>query len=310
MCKFLILVDLEGIIGVKNLCAQKHNCKLLCREIDFVVRLLFQYHVTICLIHNAGEDLNDIKKSLDSKNRVIDLKMLLEEKEIFEYAILIGFHGKYGASGCFPHSFRGDIIQFQYEGKIMGEVGAFVRWLSLKGTKVLLVSGEGSFADEVEGCGCFVHTFNSALNDMKMEDEYEILYKTLQKALDNLENVINTEHYLGKIVSIKLDNSDKYQLLSNLPYNYVINNDEIIFGSLDDFFSNLLIFCKALNEVNFILLKRNIEVLTYIKKKSRSDVIKNAYTLKKYFDMDIQRLTEMELKKIADIVGINYDSMY
>ena len=64
--KWIIITDLEGIIGVNSFTDVENNRRLLTEELGLILKAISQYHplsVTVFDIHNKGHNIEDISAS-------------------------------------------------------------------------------------------------------------------------------------------------------------------------------------------------------------------------------------------------------
>lgn len=114
MSNYLLLTDLEGIIGVRNLRRHYENGNLLLREIEVTVSSIRAHaeNISVCYIHNNGKGLSQnqlANMGVDLIEGIWNLRMQISH---FDYAILIGFHGMKNSGGTFDHSLRWILPRF------------------------------------------------------------------------------------------------------------------------------------------------------------------------------------------------------
>lgn len=263
----LLLVDLEGIIGVKNILLYENCRKMMIDELFCVIKSLQKngfVQITVCNIHNDGNLLNDNDASVLHFRLIKGIKCLARQGVHFQFAILLGFHGMAGSGGQFGHTFRYDFDNVYFGNKRFGEVGLYTRWLEINHVPVLLVSGEGDFKKELIPGGCEIHYVDN-IRGMSLLSKYEDLAFAVENCV---KKQIREPHKVSNyMVSVEVDNSDKYTLLSKSPYKYYVVDQKFLFSSLNDFFEKLFDFCVALNKSSDEILQKNILLAKRIHKK-------------------------------------------
>ncbi|MBR5760442.1 MAG: M55 family metallopeptidase, partial [Lachnospiraceae bacterium] len=211
MSTYIILADLEGIFGVTDLFDSETNRSLLLAQIKRTIDCIKKTEdsiVKVCLIHDDGR--------MDIEKDVLDLgacyygsgiKSLLSLESAADYAILIGFHSKAGGAGVFPHSFKLEIEKVSTDDKDVGEVYMFSKFFKLRGTKVIFVSGEGFFDDEMVFEGTITHYIN---NSVDYEDS---LSTALEAPVESIKSFVTDDEVL-----LYLNNTDYYKLIDHSSY--------------------------------------------------------------------------------------------
>lgn len=253
----LILVDLEGIIGVRDISELEYCRKLMIDELLQVIGVLNQYgyhQVTVCNIHNDGKLLGKEDAKLLGVELITGVLALSRQALNFEFAMLLGFHSMKGVGGNFDHTFRFDFDEVWFDGNSLGEVGLYTRWFELSNIPVLLVSGEGNFIQELIHESCLIH-----IVDGKAEKDLSLQYEELKRLVDKcLQKPIRKPSKIQDgNVEIIVDNNDKYELLSKDPYHYCVINQKFVFSSLNDFFYSLYDYSVSLNRVTGEILRKN-----------------------------------------------------
>lgn len=191
-CKILVIVDIEGIIGVTNMADTKHNLELAYDELYMLISELKKNnfsHITICNIHNDGNFFN--KEMIDNlgANLIQGVQNLVPIVNEFSVSFMIGFHCKKNSGWRFDHTFRVDIEEIKFGENNIGEVGTFYRWLTLEKVPVLFVSGEGNYQDEIKEFNCIKHMIIAEpKNRNVIEDEYKIFKTLLKEAVAEIGN--------------------------------------------------------------------------------------------------------------------------
>lgn len=306
--KILVLIDIEGIIGVKSLRDEIENNKLAYIETEIVTKFLKEkgYHdITLCNIHDDGKSFEkSYFKGLNAK-LLCGVKELLANIDGFTDAFLIGFHGKENSGGCFDHSFRTDIKSCRLIKKEVGEIGLFTRWLESKKINVLFVSGEGNFMDEVSNeMDCIIH-------NVKYGSRKEIDYLVFKNKLDKVTGLLHQNRNRRKIIEdgriyVEVKNKDVYIILKNYKK---INNwkNGFEFESMQDFFESIIDFANELNYAEGLIYRENINFIKKmnIKEKNIVDCI-----IERVGDYSILEIDTYMRKQIESIVNKQYEEKY
>lgn len=139
----LIIIDLEGIIGVNDMEDTSENELLLEKEIDCILNSLKGGEsVYLCYDHNDGILPNHNKY----KNRVRIIQKVNNINFQIRYrgAFLIGFHDKASGNGKFAHTYRDEIEGVFINNKELGEIELIKNLLDYYNIPLLLVSAEKS----------------------------------------------------------------------------------------------------------------------------------------------------------------------
>ncbi len=275
MPSYLILVDLEGIYGVEDLNDIPRNKELLLAQLKRTIDCIKTNNnssVKVCLIHGDGQ--------MDVEKDILDLgadyygggiKSILSPKSAANYAIMIGFHSKTGGLGSFPHSFKPEIEHVITDGKEIGEVYLFSKFFMLHGTKVLFVSGEGLFDDELISAAAKAHYISS---DADYEDT---LMCALNADTSEIQSNLTDEEIL-----LYLNNTDYYNLIDSALYSK--ERKCYVFNSVQHFFQNVIDLCIEINRASVIIRRTNLN-----------------------FAKDIRRLVQSGQAEMPDIELLNKD---
>ena len=249
MSSYLILADLEGIYGVEDLNDIPRNKDLLLaqlkRTID-CIKTIKDSVVKVCLIHGDGQmDVEGDILNLGANYYGGGIKSILNPKSAADYAILIGFHSKTAGAGVFPHSFKPEIERVITDDKEIGEVYLFSKFFKLHGTKVLFVSGEGFFDDEIVFEGTKTHYISSAVN---YEDA---LLSALNADSSEVKSFVTDDE-----IQLYLNNSDYYGLIDSALYSK--ERKCYVFASVQNFFENIIDLCIEINRTSAIIRRTNL----------------------------------------------------
>ena len=249
MSTYIILADLEGIFGVTDLFDSETNRSLLLAQIKRTIDCIKKTEdsiVKVCLIHDDGR--------MDIEKDVLDLgacyygsgiKSLLSSESAADYAVLIGFHSKANGAGVFPHSFKLEIESVVTDDKTVGEVYLFSKYLKLRGTKVLFVSGEGFFDDEMIFESTMTHYINGPIN-----------YEEALTASLNIPDSGFRSFVTDDCIKLYFYNTDYYSLI-NHP---ALSKEEkcVFFKSVKDFFEQIIPLAVEINAASAIIRRTNI----------------------------------------------------
>ena len=297
----LILLDLEGILGVRSMRPLSTVVQLAYKEIALVSSRLKNagyYKIVVCNIHNQGTDLERSILENMGISLLPGINTLLATIKQFSFAVMIGFHGKSNSGGRFDHTFRMDFRYLRYAGHSMGEVGLYARLLMSEGVPVALISGEGNFSDEV--------------------DEFDIAivsstHNSIQEYTSTLDAVLNQKvfplyHFPREKVVVQVDNPDKYYILKNFPY-YNQQEQCFCFPSIRCFFEHLYDFAYMLNHASELIFKGNMDFILWIEKNHKKDHSLK-HLLSDYLSKDVMLLSSYDRIEIAERVGVKYEAFH
>ena len=254
----LIIVDLEGIIGMKKGVTKEYARFLMIRELQYVVNTITEYNelcsITICDVHNDGTLLSNglVATNIKCLNGI---NKLTRTPWNYDIAMLIGFHAMANQGGIFDHTFRSDIegIYLESTREAIGEISGLVLFSENKGVPVIFISGEGNFENEVSTKKIPIHKVND-------KDDLDKQYKELCNFI-----AISLESHINPVVShekqrvfVRVDNSDKVLRLQSDGFS--ISDKEVVFDSIEDFFLNLYRFGDALNRATSHIIKENLQL--------------------------------------------------
>lgn len=305
----LLLVDIEGIIGVSSMSNMRKNIELTYQELSFVISKLKKANfnnITVCNIHDDGKCLKETRMKKFEVELIQGIQNLVPIAKNYAYTIMLGFHGKKGSGGRFDHTFRDDICMMYYGKKNVGEVGAFYRWLMLNENIVVMISGEGNFKEEVNKIPIIIHkTDIKSIKTNEIKKIYKDLDEKLYSAIKVMkqENVI-IEKIIKEKVRITVNNCDAYYRTSER-FKRTEDNQAFEFLSLQNFFEEVYDFSLELNRVGKKICSNNIRFFNNIKKQFKKvELEKYLYD---YMEKDIEEIDYVDRKAIKDKLGINYE---
>lgn len=246
--KVLIVADLEGIIGFNYYAPIETEKKLMNEELQYAIGCILEKEknceITVCNIHRDGLLLaeEDIMPARASLLKGVDA--LVACSWDFDFAIMLGFHGKANSGGIFDHTFRPDFARmWRTENNVdidTGEVAAFSLWIESKGIPVILVSGEGNFDDEIRNATCRIHKVNRF---QSYDEQYCSLDADIAAGLRKEHTLDNADD--SAMIFIQVDNLDKVPILESK--GFATKDGCIVFDNLECFFRNLYKFAAALS---------------------------------------------------------------
>ncbi|MDU5082780.1 M55 family metallopeptidase [uncultured Tissierella sp.] len=277
MDNILIIVDLEAIIGIEDLCDEETNEKLLYKEISTIVDSIpSSINIYLCYSHNDGI-LPDSVKELNRDINIVEKIKNIDFNIKYNMAFLIGFHGKKSDKCRFPHTFRSEIDELLLGGKEVGEIEMIVNLLSYHNIPVSLISTECEVINYLN--------YNCIYHDINGEDDiliYERLKNDVINAVNSKPDVLRfdgsevkiffNQHVLNMIKELMLciktsfkDTIDFFNYLPNLhiPLNYIIKRDmEIMYQNIFKYKPESLAVIK--DEHIKKLLNKNIDELSHM----------------------------------------------
>ena len=259
MKNILILLDIEGIIGIENMTDIEKNREKTYEQLICTIRKIREFEIldriVIADIHNRGEMLEDDIIEKMNVELIRGIQNLIFQIDQFEYALMIGFHCKRYGGGKFPHTFRQDFIWLKYGLEELGEVGIFYRWLTSKKINVIFISGEGDFKSEID-------KYSGVIFQVLDTVDTNVIYKNYMMSLEMAlrEKKEKYEIFQEEKIIIKVNNKDKYKMLKIKGYK-INKNGEIEFISLDEFFLELYRLAIDLNEINLYIYQENLKIV-------------------------------------------------
>lgn len=305
----LLLADMEGIIGVSDMRKMSQNILLAYKEIEIVTAELKKAgfeDITVCNIHDNGTCLSPSEIEKRGFRLIQGMECLVEEISKFDVAVMIGFHGKNNSGGRFDHTFRFDFQEVLYGKQDIGEVGAYFRWLSLEDIPVIMISGEGNFADEVNQYECVIHKIE---NFLVSEYEYERLKEAVREAVLGLkdENALLFQIPLEEVY-VKINNSEKSFVLHREFPEFQFQNPYFFFADLKDFFEHIYPFVYALNRADKLIYWSNVDFVQAVKEKLKTSSKEEIeQLLGEYLKKDIMQISALDRKYIAEKLEIDYE---
>lgn len=144
----LMITDLEGILGIEDNRVTKENLQRYAEGMNCYIDKLVEHgkQVYICDIHNGGGMLD--VTYLRHKPHVVHGMQNIDFSVKYEYAILIGFHGKSKENGILCHTFRIDIDYIKIYNEPCGEITLFAWWLMRHDIPIKFITGAAGIERE------------------------------------------------------------------------------------------------------------------------------------------------------------------
>ena len=310
--KVLLLIDMEGIIGVYNINDNVRNHRLMIHEISCAINILKlrgYEDVCVCNIHNNGYNFEEHEVSNLKVELIIGIDQLKLCLESFRLAILIGFHGMKNSGGRFDHTFREDISKLMYGGISIGEVGAYTRWFEYNNIPVIMVSGEGNFAHEISDNEYTIHAFNGIITSSEaMKIQYNQFIDSIELSLNKFEKGCFPQRLIKEAeVVFEMDNPEKLRFIQSSNITPFIKNEKFFFPSLQIFFDNLYKICIGLNYATMGMYNFNKKFILNIKKYGfNENYLKEI--LYDYSNKSVVELNHFDRIVIAQRLGVKYEN--
>lgn len=288
MDNILIILDLEIIIGVKDLWDEKANELLLYKEISTIIDSVpEEINIYLCYGHNDGILPGNLVEDLSPKIHIIEHLYNIDFSIEYKTAFLIGFHGKKSDQCSFPHTFRNEIEMFLFGKKEVGEIEIITNWLSYYKIPVSLISTEALVIDYLK-YDCIYHNVDkenintiylNLQNDVKKALESEI---RLSKFNNSEIKIIYNDHVQKRTKEFGLDIKDSFKdtigffdyfVNLHVPLNHIIERD---------------------TEIQYELIKNRPESLESVKDEN----------IRKLLDKDINLINYFDLSKILEYFHI------
>jgi len=294
--KWLVIADLEGIIGMRDIQDFSMNERLLSDEINRAIRAIEIYDpacIFVADIHDRGNNIVNVQRLERGVTLLRGISELVSSEYNADYCILLGFHSMAGGLGRFPHTFREDICCACIGGRKVGEVGLFSRWLAGRGTRILLVSGEGNFCDEL-GKETMYHI---------VTDRYDHEVEVLRVKLQHLKDYTIQVEKVPQPVEIYFYNKDYLALMEHFD-DCIEDGLKLIYENVDVFFRQLPELCKKANRLKQIIIRRNTEELLRIKSLYHTSELRKLEN--EVFSKDVAMVTLHDLNTVRKILEENY----
>jgi len=280
MTHVLIIADIEGIIGIKDLSNEEESAEIYTQEIELYIKALLENGVdkiTVCDAHNRGNMINSRITKYSNGNDLSNIRLVAQTPSVcfnekYDFAIMVGYHGMEGSSGILAHTFRYEFKRISVVDKKMGynipigEVEIKTRWLGSHDIPVILVTGDREAVYEAncfnpyrQTC-CCVSYFDDGV--VGVDALYEKLAHNVKAAL-NLDWQLCLSHDDSEI-EVEFYHPDTVDALSKIGYNK--REDKVVFNSCADFMGSIFNLSEQLYQVDLENQEINIAFLKEIRK--------------------------------------------
>lgn len=218
------------------------------RQCEITLELILQQFSsdTVCLYlvdsHCNGDTLFPLVKFYDNIT-FVSMPWNIDFNIPYEFAIILGFHGKSNSNDPLAHSFRPEIKSVQISSVEVGEITCFIEYMHANNVPVQFVSGTDFIQDELlpTNIPFFLH---SPLK-CKTHDDILILYTryrtALKKALNSAsESDINYQDTPINIFFYKYDFTRYIDCNSNF----------ISYININELFTNFYSLSQIINKYN------------------------------------------------------------
>ncbi|MDU5080434.1 M55 family metallopeptidase [uncultured Tissierella sp.] len=278
MDNILVIIDLEGIIGVEDLWDNKRNEVLLYKEISVIINSIpDNINIYLCYDHNDGILPGNLVEKLSPEINIIKKIRNIDFSIDYKTAFLVGFHGKKSDHCRFPHTFRDEIEILSLGEKEVGEIEMVTNLLSYYKIPVSLISTEASVIDYLD-YDCIYHDIDKGdmssiylnlENDVKKALNSEI---SLSKFDDSKVEIIYNNYVQRRVKALELDikisfkdTIDFFRYLPNLhiPLNHIISKD--LENMFEELVRNKPESLELVKDENIRkLLDKDINLITYL----------------------------------------------
>ena len=239
----LLVVDMEGCCGIYDM-NDKEDCKQkMIDEVDFVISELNQVgykDITVLDCHNDGMTLKSYCQNhgLSFVNHLWSLNGQVR----YSFALLVGFHGKAGAGGYFPHTIRQEINSMYMGNNCIGEVSLVINYLSYYDIPVVYVGGDKSIEQELmKYQGVFYATKTEGVQSLFLPEQKSFLSQAIICSL----KAPRSTYYIDQQVAIKLRNDEDLKFIPR--EEFVCRDGLVLFSNTIELINKMKLFCAYLN---------------------------------------------------------------
>lgn len=292
MNKVLLIMDMEGCIGVYDMEDRINSRKLMIDETDILLNHLVHicgFSVTVVDSHDSGHNVDELVEKYPNVSFAAHI-WNVKNIETFDFALLSGFHSRSGVSGWFAHTLRPEIDSVLLAGKIVGEIELMTNFLAFYGVKVCFVAGDESAKEEVKRSkALFFPTKHAGIVSPPKSEIYKSLISKMEQSLTSREN--DPYFYNDGIIEVQFQNNDYLRFFPS--YFFLIEDNRIVFQNVIDFYNNAFSFCRYLNAA----MAHRIEAIRRIK-----NVIRNEFSDSAKFSLihdDVENILEKNVFELT-----------
>lgn len=279
----LIIVDLEGIIGVNNLKDEQKIEKLLYKEIKVIIDAIPEkYKLYFCYEHNNGlipNSIKNLKRDIIFISKVENIDFSMK----YDISFLIGFHGRKFDICKFPHVYRDEIDHIFLGDYEVGEIEIISNLLAFYKIPVVLISAEKIVIDNLLYDCCYHIVDDNA----DREVQYKELGNCVKKSL-----VYEGERITYDSSSLKIKYDRDTLIFSEASGIYLQSE----FRDTLDFCKKISTIAKKLNKIAERSILFMLKEINRMKPESLEEV-KEQY-VKDLIITDIDKVGYYELKSI------------
>jgi len=293
MVHALLLCDLEGIAGIYDLHDMPQCHRLYNKEVSVYVNTLIAWgcsKITICDTHSQGDMIT--LDALDVETSGTDISIVAQAKNLsfedpYDFAFMIGFHGREDSIGILPHTWRFDFKSMFLKNATqllpvpIGEVEIFARWLGAHSVPVIMVSGDVAAISEANQFNpyrivcCVKSVYEQNAHSL---DYYDQKITTSINAALSLDRSFCVSHD-AEPVYIEFQNQDLAVMLSTEGYQKT--NNHLEFKDCADFMNHLYPLIQHMNQFNQQIWQDNVDfvrkIRTLVKDVDRETFITSEY---------------------------------
>lgn len=291
MNRILLVVDMEGCIGINSL-FDKIYCKhCVEEEVDYIIKCIndlrkSEIHILDC--HNDGTTLDEycLKNNIPHIAHVWSL----DGENEYDMAMLIGFHSKNGMNGILSHTIRPEIDKMYLGDTDIGELRLVENILAYYRIPIVYVSGDKTVKEEL-GPSNYVFCEVKGINLCK-DKIFENIRNSIKSAL-HLQAVV--KQYDNSKISLSLINNS---FLRNIPREqFVVNKNKILFKDSLSFISSMCILSEFLNLSSYYQKLRIKRLVSKIKmNKNRIDAEDDS--IQALLNKNYLTLSDNEIRKL------------
>lgn len=242
--KIIIIIDMEGCIGVLQNTSERDGVQLMIKELKSLLDIFTlndKLDISVLDFHNTGCNFNLLHSDYPNV-KFIEQIWNYDLNEEYDVAMLIGFHGKASTNCIKNHSFRPEIKKIILGENEVGETRLIENLLAKNGVSVVFASGSEHIKSELINTECiFFKTGGEAINFEKL---YSVHNQYSINAIDNKKNTT----YDASSIKVHFYNDVILELLPLKIFN--IESDYILYKNTIEFIQDLPTLAVFLNSSN------------------------------------------------------------